>query len=101
MSKNKIFNIIILLFVMALLFICFLLSNKDIKSSKQTVATQGYIISCYNDKIAVFTQGDSVPIEVFDVYISTLPEKDQKDLKKGVHVSTKTRLRELIEDYTS
>lgn len=70
---------------------------------KQTQAEQAecYIIGVYDDKIAVFAQGDEVPIETYDVYVTTLPESDQKTLRKGIPVKGKTELRRLIEDYTS
>jgi len=60
-----------------------------------------YVVGVYDEKVAVFAQGDSVPIEVFEVYISTLPVKDQIELKKGIVVEGKSSLRKLIEDYTS
>ena len=67
----------------------------------QVYENEKYVIGVYDEKIAVFAQGDSVPIEVYDVYVSTLPESDQKALKKGVEVFGKAKLKFLIEDYTS
>lgn len=67
----------------------------------QAYEVEQYIVSVYEEKIAVFTQGDSLPIEIYDVYIGTLPEKDQKSLRKGIAVQGKARLRQMIEDYTS
>lgn len=67
----------------------------------QVYENEKYIIGVYEEKIAVFTQGDSVPIEVYDVYVSTLPEKDQNSLRKGIEVEGKVNLKYLIEDYTS
>ena len=63
------------------------------------MAYNSYVID--DEKIAVFAQGDSVPIEIYDVYITTLPEKDQKSLRKGISAKGRTELRILIEDYTS
>jgi len=101
MVKNKLLSIIFAIIFILFLIFCFIFSQNNNQESKQTVAIQGYIIGNYQEKIAVFAQGDKVPIEVYDVYISTLPEKDQKDINKGIIVSSKTKLRELIEDYTS
>ena len=67
----------------------------------QVYENEEYIISVYDGKIAVFTQSDKLPIEVYDVYVSTLPEKDQKALQKGIKVEGKIKLKYLIEDYTS
>ncbi len=101
MVKYKTLSLIFTIIFISFLIFCFAFSQKKNQESKQTVANQGYVIGNYQDKIAVFTQGDKVPIEVYDVYISTLPEKDQNDINKGIVVSSKIRLRELIEDYTS
>ncbi len=67
----------------------------------QVYENEKYTIGVYEEKIAVFAQGDSVPIEVYDVYVTTLPESDQKALRKGIEVYGKVKLKYLIEDYTS
>lgn len=88
--------------IFSLIFISVNIFKFVYDDSKVQVNTQDkYIISVYKEKIAVFAQGDSVPIEVYDVYVSTLPEKDQIELKKGITVYGKNKLRYLIEDYTS
>ena len=72
--------------------------------SKQTVDTNvvgEYTIGVYKEKVAVFTQGDALPIEIFDVYITTLPVFDQKELSKGIKVKGIKELKQRIEDYTS
>lgn len=101
MAKYKKLGLTFTIFFISFLILCFVFYQNNNKESKQAVANQGYIIGNYQDKIAVFTQGDKVPIEIYDVYISTLPEKDQKDIIKGIYVESKTKLKELIEDYTS
>ena len=67
----------------------------------QVYENEMYVIGIYEEKVAVFAQGDSIPIEIYDVYVSTLPESDQRDLKKGVEVYGKLKLKLLVEDYTS
>lgn len=67
----------------------------------QGYANEQYVVGVYDDKVAVYAQGDSVPIEIYDVFVSTLPIKDQYELKKGIKVEGKNRLKALIEDYTS
>ena len=77
------------------------LKNRYEGKQTQTEQTDSYIIGVYDEKIAVFTQGDTVPIETYDVYVTTLPESDQRSLRKGISVQGKTELKRLIEDYTS
>ena len=94
--------IVFLLFMITLLII--FLYKPFYKKSKPTVQTEvssEYIIGVYQEKIAVFAQGDSLPIEVYDVYVSTLPVLDQKELLKGIKVNGKIELKQRIEDYTS
>ena len=95
----------ILLFVIisaALIGTAFLLEYSDsVIISQQNVSQDMYVIGVYDERIAVFAQGDKVPIEIFDVNVKNLPEKDQTELREGIRVANKTRLRELIEDYTS
>lgn len=78
-------------------------SNKDIATTESTkqVITSGYILKEYNGKIATFRSGSKTPIEVFDVYVSTLPKSEINVLKKGLHAKDDQELQELIEAYTS
>lgn len=64
-------------------------------------APGGYILSAYDGRIAVFEDRSSKPIEVFDVYISSLPYSEQNELINGIRASDKSELQRLIEDYTS
>ncbi len=104
-KKKSIISLIIsALLIIFCVFAILLLKNMENDISEkitQTYQTDSYVIGVYQDKIAIFTQGDTVPIEVFDVYVSTLPEADQKELKNGVLVKGKSELRQVIEDYTS
>lgn len=68
--------------------------------SSQAVTT-GYWLRAYNGRIAVFPDGASSPSQVLNTYIASLPEEEQQKLQAGIHVSTKTELLGLIEDYTS
>lgn len=75
--------------------------SKSSNGVAANVSESEYVIGVYQEKIAVFAQGDKIPIEVYDVYVSTLPEKDRQDLYKGVKVLSKAELKLKIEDYTS
>ena len=60
-----------------------------------------YILAEYEGRLAVFLPNQITPKKVFDVYISTLPQKDQQDLKKGVGAADYAELVALLEDYVS
>lgn len=91
--------IILLITTLYLIFNIFIYfqENKSVQLTNDDI----YVIGVYQEKIAVYSQGDSVPIEVYDVYLSTLPESDIEILKEGLVVKGKKELRRLIEDYTS
>lgn len=60
-----------------------------------------YTLSVYDGRIAVFENSDSQPIEVFDVYVSSLPYNEQVELRNGLTAADRDELQRLIEDYTS
>ncbi len=60
-----------------------------------------YLLKAYNGKLAVFTDDLIEPDLVFDIYLKTLPEFDQKQLEQGIRVQTYEKLTALIEDYIS
>lgn len=102
--KYKIHYLILILLFFTVIFSIYFLSKPIREQAKQAAQTNvigKYTIGIYQEKIAVFTQGDSLPIEVYDVYVSTLPIFDQKELEKGVKVNGAAELRRRIEDYTS
>ena len=59
-----------------------------------------YILKDYNGKIAVFTEEDAHPVEIFDTNTASLPSKDTEALKAGIRVETKEELYRLIEDFS-
>ena len=60
-----------------------------------------YIVGEWEGRLAVFAEGRQTPDQVYDVYISTLPEEEQKRLEAGIPASDEKELASLLEDYTS
>lgn len=93
------------IFCFAILMLLFLIiSNnvtKSLKENKYISPIEYYVLSEYQGKIAVFKNGENIPINVFDTYISALPQHDRKLIENGIQVQTKEELQSLIEDYTS
>jgi hypothetical protein len=61
---------------------------------------RGYIVKRYGDIIGVFDAGDEIPFLTIDVFVFTLPDYEQEQLKSGIIVPA-NELEELIEAYTS
>ena len=70
-------------------------------ASSEDPSTYPYLLRAYEGKLGVFTTDLVQPDMVFDVYVKTLPEYDQRELEKGVRVETFDKLNALIEDYIS
>ena len=68
-------------------------------SSEETESV--YKLSVYNGKLAVFILGDSEPIKIYDLFLTSLPTKDAEVLRDGILVYSKPDLQQLIEDFTS
>lgn len=60
-----------------------------------------YRLSVYDGRIAVFETDETEPIEVFDVFVSSLPYDEQIELRNGLTATDRNELQKLIEDYTS
>lgn len=83
----------------------FLIINFDGKEKDDVNATDSvsylYTLTEYNGKIALYKNGFSMPIEIFDVNINSLPQSDRELIKNGIHASNDSEIQRFIEDYTS
>ena len=71
------------------------------EASSEDTSGYPYLLRSYDGKLAVFTDDLVEPDLVFDVYVRTLPEYDQRQLERGVRVRDYDKLTALIEDYIS
>lgn len=61
----------------------------------------GYYLGEYEGKLATYSTESDNPIEVFDVYIASLPSKDVEKIRDGIYANNEAELQRLIEDFTS
>ena len=71
--------------------LCILMGASMIGSSTQAPPSSqavqaGWVMRDYQGKIAVFQDGNDNPIEVLEVYVSSLPEHDQDLLQSGIRI---------------
>lgn len=59
-----------------------------------------YILKDYGGRIAVFEKNNEKPLEVHDIFTSTLPEIDAQNLRKGIKV-TAEEIDKFLYEYTS
>ena len=60
-----------------------------------------FILGSHNGYIALWREGNAEPARVFPYQVSALPEKDQKALEKGIRISSRSELVEMLEDFLS
>lgn len=91
------FAVIITGFIM---FINFGSKEKEIINAADSVSHL-YTLTEYNGKIALYKNGFSMPVEIFDVNINSLPQSDRELIKNGIHAESDSEIQKFIEDYTS
>ena len=103
MKNKKVLKSVKILEITALLLA--LASFASVKTDEPEAITGAkekyYVLSVYDDRVAVFENGSDTPSEVFDTYISSLPYTEQTELINGIRVSGRHELQKIIEDYTS
>ncbi len=60
-----------------------------------------YTFSQYQGKLALYQRGYAMPVEIFDVYLDTLPEEERLLVTAGICAETDAEIQKIIEDYTS
>ncbi|HCA29267.1 MAG TPA: hypothetical protein DEP23_06765 [Ruminococcaceae bacterium] len=76
-------------------------TSTSINTTTSATAVPLFIIGSWEDKLAVFTPPVTTPDQVYEVYISSLPEEEQQRLRQGIEVYDEKMLNSLLEDYTS
>lgn len=70
-------------------------------SPTQQAEQAPYMLGEYQGRIASYRTGSTEPMEVFDIYLDSLPTVNQQELLHGIPAQTIQELQRLIEDYTS
>lgn len=82
----------------------FSLGAKDDRAAilpESTTLMPLYTLSEYDGKLALFKRGYSMPVEIYDVYLSSLPDSEQSKIKDGISAESDDEILKIIEDYTS
>lgn len=104
-QKNILIVLIICTLIVCLFFVVFIIKTyspkKEISSEITTYPVTGYLLGEYEGKLATYSTNSDVPIEVFDVYVSSLPVEDIEEIEEGIYANNEEALQSLIEDFTS
>ena len=72
--------------------------TKVTNSSKKSIEIH-YILKEYEEKVCIFRSDTEKPVKVLDVFVSSLPERDQTKLKNGIITKSMAEAMSLAEDY--
>lgn len=75
--------------------------TKDTVQQNTKVSVPKYTFTVYQNKLALYERGFAMPVEIFDVYLDTLPKEEQKKIKAGICADSDAEIQKIIEDYTS
>lgn len=83
------------------LFSLFTLNRaKAAPEQKNTVTEKVYVLSDYKGQIALFSKENEKPIQIFQIYTESLPEKDAEKIRNGIIIK-ENELTKILEDYIS
>ena len=100
-ARIKILITAILITIATIIF-CFSAFSTPItteNSSDYSNQSLKYLLKDFNGMLAVYERDKKSPIEVLDVRISSLPERDAEKIKKGIFANTLNEIYSIIEDY--
>lgn len=69
-------------------------------AAQQEIQPQ-YTFSQYQGKLALYQRGFAMPVEIFDVYLDSLPDEERSLVTAGICAETDAEIQKIIEDYTS
>lgn len=104
LQQNRKIFVFFILCVIVLCVLYFLL-DRDIseytRENPYIPPIDYYTVTEYQGKIAVFKNSETIPIDIYDSYVSVLPQHDRELLEKGIRTESTSELQKIIEDYTS
>lgn len=69
------------------------------KNASYTESAKGYYLKDFNGMLAIFENGKNSPLEILDVELASLPERDIERIKKGIFAEDLNEIFSLAEDY--
>ena len=94
---------IILLFAVAIatVTICISAVTKPTfaQNNSSEIQNTKYVLGEFNGNLAIYQANSDTPLEVLDVQISSLPERDIERIKNGITADTLSEIILIAEDY--
>lgn len=93
------FYLLALLCAASLLFSLFWLAKPPQGGAVGSGSSIEYILKDHGGQLALYRQGESQPIEVYEVYTHLLPQQDVASLQAGIPLQSEEQLDRLLEDF--
>lgn len=93
--------ILVLAVVLATVTICISATakpNTDENIASEKTETK-YYLGNFKGRLAIYKTDNENPVEVLDVYIASLPERDVNRIKSGIFADTLNEIILIAEDY--
>ena len=88
--------------IMAIAVFCYAAANETPAGApKENETVYQFVIKEYDGNIAVYKTGESLPVDIYEFPVETLPEEEVRNLEAGIQVKDEKQLEQLIEALTS
>ena len=91
--RNNVFKIVLFIALcISILGILFISLNRDMSRSiaeNPYLAEDYYTVKEYQGKVAIFNSKSNLPLNIFDTYVSTLPQHDRMLLEEGITIENR------------
>ncbi len=75
--------------------------KKKARTCLARVLLLGFLVGCYNGRLAVWQDDDPQPVRVFPCPVYLLPKKDRDALQNGIRIDDMQDLRHFVENFLS
>ena len=79
----------------------YMLHSEETSPTPVVSQRQGYILGVDKGMLALFRDGESQPMQTYDLPVAMLPEYDRSMLQRGIYMETYEDAQRMVEDYTS
>ena len=97
--KGFILLIAIAMTLTALGLAAFSASGVSNTPSSSIQSTDKYILGEFEGFLAIYKSSSKKPIEIIDVRVDSLPERDVERIKRGIYANSLSEIISLAEDY--
>lgn len=88
--------ILLLAFSLSMIF-----GIQRVSQNTPSVTEETFLLKNYQGKLALYIPPADKPKKIYNIYLSTLPDLDQKRLEKGIYLDDLDQVNDYLEDFDS